>query len=82
MIKINFKQKLAIRKMQKALKQMYGKHMYGYLLAFWLDSTNYFLGSQKEAVIDNISLSFNGGKVSTLDLKNDKFYHPEFEIGE
>lgn len=29
--------------------------------------------------IKNITISFNGGKVSTVDLENNKFYHPEFE---
>ena len=79
MIKLNLKQKWATRKMQKQLKQMYGDYMYGLLLAFLLDGTSYFLGNQEEAKIKNITISFNGGKVSTLDLDNEKFYHPEFE---
>ena len=81
MIKFNLRQKWATRKMQKQLKQMYGNYMYGLLLAFLLDGTSYFLGNQQKVDINTISISFNGGKVSTLDLDNDVFYHPEFEKG-
>lgn len=36
-------------------------------------------GENMKTEIKNITISFNGGKVSTVDLENNKFYHPEFE---
>lgn len=79
MIKINFKQKLAVRKMQKELKRMYGEHLYGYLLAFLLDSTRYFIGTTKTKRINTIEIRFNEGWGSKIDLDKETFSHPEFE---
>lgn len=47
------------------IKKRYGSD-YGFLLAFILDSTDYFSGNQHKK-IEKIEISFNGGFKTVLD---------------